>query len=107
MARTDRSGPGCRLDRSGDGRYALAGDLGFESAGAVLADGEAAFAREHEVTVDLSGVTDADSAGLAVLIEWTRAARSSGRRIRFLGMPARLGDIARISGVSDLLPIAG
>ena len=105
MPQADRARAQCRLERTGDGRYALLGDLGLESAAGILGRGEAAFSGRPEVAVDLSGVTDADSAGLAVLIEWTRAARSEGRLIRFFGMPSRLGDIARIGGVNDLLPI--
>jgi phospholipid transport system transporter-binding protein len=100
----DRAQARCRLEQTGDGRYALLGDLGIESAAGILRRGEAAF---PEITVDLSGVTDADSAGLAVLIEWVRGARGEGRQIRFLGMPARLGDLARIGGVNELLPVEG
>jgi phospholipid transport system transporter-binding protein len=105
MAQPEQSAPGCRFERTGEGRYALAGDLGFDCAARVLVQGEAAFAGQAEVVVDLSGVTDADSAGLAVLIEWTRAAHAGERRIRFLGMPKRLSAIAHIGGVGKLLPI--
>jgi phospholipid transport system transporter-binding protein len=107
MPQADRAQARCRLEQTGDGRYALLGDLGIESAAGLLRRGEAAFSGQPEITVDLSGVTDADSAGLAVLIEWVRGARGEGRQIRFLGMPARLGDLARIGGVNELLPVEG
>jgi phospholipid transport system transporter-binding protein len=106
MTRVEPAARRCRLDATGEGRYALVGDLGIESAAGILARGDAAFAGQAAVEVDLSGVADADSAGLAILIEWARSARHDGRRIAFRGMPKRLGGIARISGVLDLLPMA-
>jgi len=72
----------------------------------MLASGESAFAGVPAAAVDLSGITDADSAGLAVLIEWVRTARQSGRRIEFSGLPPRLAELARIGGVAEILPIA-
>lgn len=95
---------GCRLEAAGEGRYLLHGDLGFPTVAALLRNGEREFAGRQRVEVDLSQLTDADSAGLALLIEWTRAARAAGRAIVFRGMPARLEAIARISGVADMLP---
>ncbi len=53
------------------GRYRLSGEFGFGTAAAALARGNAEFARHPHVEVDLGGVTDADSAGLAVLLAWT------------------------------------
>lgn len=98
--------PSCRLEERGDGRYALVGELGIEVAAAVLRQGTACFRREPRVEVDLSGVVDADSAGLAVMIEWTRAARLERREIVFRAVPRRLADLARIGGVDSLLPLA-
>ena len=107
MTRAELSAAGCRLEPSGPGRYALCGDVEFASAGRLLEEGRTAFSGQASVEVDLSGMSSADSVGLAVLIEWTRNARSEGRQISFRAAPARLLDIARISGVDDLLPLAG
>jgi phospholipid transport system transporter-binding protein len=98
--------PDCRLEPREPGHWALSGDLGLETAAGVLARGEAAFAGVQRADVDLSGVTDADSAGLAVLIEWARGARLSGRSITYRSLPPRLAELARIGGVAELLPIA-
>jgi len=103
-ASTDQARGGARLEPGNDGLYRIVGDLGLESAAALLGAGEAAFAGQPSIEVDLSGVTDADSAGLAVLIEWTRSARRGGRSIVFSGMTPRLAAIARIGGVGGLLP---
>lgn len=94
------------LEQAGDGRYRLSGALRFDTAAQALALGEQAFAGQAAVEVDLAGVSDADSAGLAVLIEWTRQARLRGQRIVFSAMPPRLAGMARIGGVTQLLPLA-
>ena len=101
------SRPACRLEQREPGHWALAGDLGLETAAGILAQGESAFSGVARADVDLSRVTDADSAGLAVLIEWVRGACGSGRSITYHGLPPRLAELARIGGVADLLPIAG
>lgn len=56
-----------------------------------------------EITVDLSGVDGADSAAVALLIEWLRRTRARGRRLYLRNIPEQIGKIADISGVSDLL----
>jgi len=106
MARPLPLADGCRLEPLGEGRYAVAGELGLASAAAMLAAGRAAFAGQPRVDVDLSRVGRADSAGLAVLIEWTRLARLAGTQITFHALPARLSALARIGGVDQLLPVS-
>jgi len=97
---------GCRLDEESAGRYRLSGDLGFIAAADLLQRGRAAFAGHRSVRIDLSEVSDADSAGLAVLLQWVREARREGRELFFAHLPKRLADLARISGVSDFVPVA-
>ncbi len=57
------------------------------------------------LTVDLGGVTRADSAGLALLLEWARAARRQGREIRFRRTPAQLRSLAHVTGVDEILDL--
>ena len=46
------------------------------------------------------------SAALALLLEWVDQARRARRRIRFAGVPAAVLEIARVSNVAELLPLA-
>ena len=48
-------------------------------------------------------VTSADSAGLAVLIEWLSVAGERGGTLAFEAVPAQLRAIARISDVEELI----
>ena len=53
-----------------DGKFALTGDMTFATAGRILRQSEAPFEEHTLIEVDLSGVTETDSAGLALLLEW-------------------------------------
>jgi phospholipid transport system transporter-binding protein len=53
--------------------------------------------------VDLGGVGESDSAGLALLIEWLRMAKQSGKEIHFANVPEQIEALARISEVEDLI----
>jgi phospholipid transport system transporter-binding protein len=91
------------LTRTGTDRYAAVGALGFETAAHALREGTAMIAGQGEQVVDLAGITDADSAGLAVLVEWLAAARARGAGLRYENVPGQLLAIARISDLDGLL----
>ena len=57
-------------------------------------------------TVDLSEVTDMDSALLALLLAWLRESKTRQRELVFANLPEALSTIARLYGVDSLLPVA-
>jgi phospholipid transport system transporter-binding protein len=59
-----------------------------------------------EVQIDLEGVTRSDSAGLALLVEWLRLAEQQGITLQFHNLPSQLREIARVSDLLPLLPLA-
>lgn len=91
------------------GRYQISGELSFSTVNAVLAESrETLFVtREPQLELDLGAVSRADSAGLALLIQWLRMARAQQSEIRFLHLPQQLLAIARTGELEALLPIAG
>ena len=92
-----------RIEPAGDGRLAVSGPLDFANAAAALRAGLALMGTGRACTIDLSGVTAGDSAGLAVLVEWMSAARERGTSVRYESVPAQVLAIARISDLEDLL----
>ncbi len=82
----------------------MVGGLVFATARDVLKQSAAALASEAQWTIDLSKVDSADSAGLSLLIEWYRLAARANRPIRFVGAPAQLLALAKISDIDELLP---
>ncbi|HXQ64876.1 MAG TPA: STAS domain-containing protein [Steroidobacteraceae bacterium] len=85
------------------GHFRLGGVLNFDTARAVLDKGTAAFGEQQRVSLALSGITHADSAGLAVLLTWIGRARRAGRAISYTALPVQLSRIARVCGVESLL----
>ena len=90
------------VDR-GEGRFALSGTMGFKTADQILKDSELLFEEHTRIEVDLDGVTETDSAGLALLLEWITWANHTVREIRFLNTPEKISAIARTTEVEDLL----
>lgn len=98
--------PTCSITATEAGRIAVSGALDLSTAAAALREGERLLAAHPQATVDLSAVTQADSAGLAVLIEWVKEAVNGGRQLEYRSMPTTLETIARMAGVQDVLSAA-
>lgn len=91
------------LAAAGSGRFELSGDVGFADAARLLDEGDTAFAGLERVEVDLARVARVDSAGLALLLEWSLAARTAGRTLRYQNIPPAASSLAGISEVAELL----
>ena len=91
------------LENLGEGRFALSGSMSFETAEGILRESEEPFEQHTRIEIDLSGVNDADSAGLALLLEWITWANHTVREIRYTGMPQRILAIAKTTEVDNLL----
>ena len=56
--------------------------------------------------IDFRGVTEVDSAAVALALEWLRQAAESGSALRFTNLPGAMQDLAKLYGVSELLQSA-
>jgi phospholipid transport system transporter-binding protein len=88
---------------AGADRFVVAGPLQFDTVRRARKAGIELFDGRQAVTLDLQGVTRSNSAGLALLIEWMRAARQRGVQVRFENVPAQLRAIARASRLEHIL----
>ena len=97
--------PHSQVSLSAPGRITVSAALTFATARRVYEDGIACFVRDGSAAfeVDCAGVPTADSAGLAVLIEWRRWSRQHGCHLKFVNLPAQINAIAHLSEVSELL----
>jgi phospholipid transport system transporter-binding protein len=91
-----------QIAAAGPGRLEARGELGFSTASDALEAGLSVLGPGDWV-VDLAGVTSADSAGLAVLVEWLAAVTERGGTLSFESAPEQLRAIARISDLDRLL----
>ena len=96
-------------DHAPVGGFSASND-GWIFGGAVtLADAADVFAASSTLAlpangiVDFSGLMQADSAALAVMIALKRRATAEGRPLRVTGLPASLRSLAVVYGVEDLL----
>lgn len=105
------AGSSARVDigEPNPGRIVVTGELTFASArdarqlGVVVLESS----RAERIVIDCAGVTRADSAGLAVLLDWLAWGRRTSRAVSLANLPASLVAIARISEVDGLLAPAG
>lgn len=87
------------------GRIVVSGELTFATArearetGTLVLEGS----RAPDLVIDCASVSRADSAGLAVLLDWLAWARRKSRPMRLENLPASLVAIAKISEVDGLL----
>ena len=88
------------------GRISVRGALSFETARRACEAGIKLFKRAKKVPqieIDCGGITEADSAGLAVLLEWLKWALKNERPMSFANLPASIRAVASISDVEPLL----
>ena len=90
---------------NGAGSWLLQGELDFESVPAVLRHAGARMLGKDRLEVDLKAVTRADSAGLALLVEWLRESETAGNEIVFINVPPQLLSIARVCGLNEILSL--
>ena len=95
------------IRESAPGRLEASGAMNFDTAAQALDAGLGLIPSGQPCTVDLSQVTEADSAGLAVLVEWLAAARKRGTQVRYEGIPSQIFAVARISDLEELLTHGG
>ncbi|MCB1733865.1 MAG: STAS domain-containing protein [Gammaproteobacteria bacterium] len=96
--------PPCSVQIASDGRIEVRGELTFATVPTLRITALRLFSKVRSVHIDLAGVTGADSAGLALLIEWMRELRRRQHTAHFSHIPDALRVIAELSDVDSLLP---
>ena len=60
--------------------------------------------RQGARVVDFRGVTEVDSAAVALALEWRReAGQGEGKTLKYVNLPAAMQNLAKLYGVSELL----
>jgi phospholipid transport system transporter-binding protein len=86
--------------------FTLRGVLDFATVAPLVTEGERLLVGPGAVEIDLSGVTSANSAGLALLLEWLDLARRRQLRLRFRNLPEPLVRLAELTNLTEVLPLA-
>jgi phospholipid transport system transporter-binding protein len=94
------------IRRDGDS-IVLEGALTLATVSA-LADAVQEHLRQGARIVDFRGVTEVDSAAVALALEWLRQAAQNNREVRLANLPVAMQNLAKLYGVSELLqPASG
>ena len=98
----------CTIEWSEQGDARLAGPLTFATCTSVFNHLEQRKGDPLSVgRVDLSGVTEADSAGLALLLEWQSRRKAAGGELEITHAPDLLLQLARLADATRPLNLTG
>jgi phospholipid transport system transporter-binding protein len=92
------------IEREG-GRLVVKVPLVMANARGLLDAGRSAL-QPGEQIFDFSEVSEADSSAIAVMLGWLRSAELSRSTVTFAHIPAGVGSLAELYGVTELLPLA-
>ena len=81
----------------------LGGALDFATVPALYEHTDGLFAGRERVVIDGAGIERANSAGVALLLEWRAEAQRRGCALGFRALPESLLAVARLAGVEELL----
>lgn len=81
------------------GHYLVEGELTFFSLNKTTTKSFVFLNAKHEVSIDLSHVNSADSAGLALLVEWIKQSKRYGTKLVFKNIPEQLLTLAQLGGL--------
>jgi phospholipid transport system transporter-binding protein len=96
-----------QIEARGHGEVGVSGELTFATVMGLHGKAVPLFEKQAgDFVIDLAAVSRADSAGLALLIEWLRWAQRRGVTIAFRAMPGQLRAIAAASDLDGLLPLS-
>jgi len=89
------------------GELRIFGVLDYRSAPALRQTGQALIRNGEGATllIDCSGVEKSSSVGLSLLLSFIRDAKKLGREVSITGLPHDMQQIAKVSGLQDVLPL--
>ncbi|MES9941240.1 MAG: STAS domain-containing protein [Candidatus Thiodiazotropha sp. 6PLUC2] len=92
-----------RIEKADGSQFQVHGAMTFEHAKVLLQQSEKLFVALPEIEIDLSQVEKADSAGLALMLEWMAWAAERETKVSFIGVPEAILSIAHLCQIESLL----
>ncbi len=86
-----------------DGRLRVRGPLTLATVEPLLKEASRRL-DDPEIRADLSGVTEADSSAVGLLLAWVRYTAASGRSVRFENLPPNLKSLITLYDVGEFIP---
>ncbi|HET9843959.1 MAG TPA: STAS domain-containing protein [Gammaproteobacteria bacterium] len=86
--------------------FCYEGVLTFDTTLKALTETLKNFPKEGVVELDLKNVSKSDSSGLALLTNLLSKAKEKNLHLRIKNTPKKMRDLARVSGLDELLPFS-
>lgn len=86
------------ISSSEAGVFQVEGDLTFATIDKQVVKSFDFLKSASSITIDLSKVSNTDSAGLALMIEWIKMSRRYNTTLNFKNIPEQLRKLAKLSG---------
>ena len=83
--------------------HPVSGALTFDTAPGLYHASKGWFVAGAELMIELAQVERADSAGLALMIEWLKRAKVAGCRLQFANIPDQVQTLIRVNGLQAAL----
>ncbi len=90
------------MEKVAEGQYKLVGELSLSGLNGLL--GQPIEAVDGVASVDLSGLTDSDSAAAALMVSWARRAAGHDESVQYVNCPEKLMALLELY---DLPPVLG
>jgi phospholipid transport system transporter-binding protein len=81
------------------GRFSVEGDMIFSTMDKKTLNSFAFLTTGKQITLDFGKVSNADSAGLALMLEWIKQARTKRVQLRFINIPEKILNLAKLSNL--------
>lgn len=85
-----------------ENQWQLTGELLIDNASTILAK-SAPLDMAESLTIDFSGVTDADTSALSLMLAWKRRAAEAECNIQFTNVPTNLVSLAHLYGITEFV----
>ena len=93
-----------RLENLSEGKYAVHGNLDFQSVASLWGESLARFRKQPPLCIDLREVGRSDSSGVALLVAWLSQARALSQDLQFLNIPVQMQAIIKVADLDELFP---
>lgn len=84
----------------------VSGNLDAASVPARLRESAPWFDHSDALTIDLTAIDRADSAGVALLLQWLRQARAAQIRLTFTNAPQQMRALIAFCELGEVIPLA-
>jgi phospholipid transport system transporter-binding protein len=91
-----------RIDYQSDCLH-VSGELNFVTVVALWRESLAKLPAYAALVFDMGKVSDCNSAGLALMLEWLKYARRVNKKIKFNNIPANLASIIKVAGINKIV----